>query len=404
MSLVSRALGLSFAILVASVLLVPTQSVAGAASTSTTQAASGATVWLCRPGLADDACAGNLTATAVQVNGHTAVVRAKPDVRAPVDCFYVYPTVSSQPGANANLVIDPEERAVAVAQAARFSQVCRVYAPMYRQVTRAAIASGKISPGAAVTAYSSVLSAWNDYLDHYNHGRGIVLIGHSQGASLLIALMKREIDSDPTLRKRLVSSIIVGGNVTVPQGKAVGGDFAHIPACERAMQTGCVIAYSSFDMTPPADSFFGRVGTSIDALSGFGGSTSPDPEVLCTNPAALGGGSGVLQTYLPGQGADGSKGTSSRAASNTTKIVSTPWVTYPDLYQARCENVAGANVLMVSVKDNSPNQRPVVSDVLGPRWGLHLDDVNLALGNLVSLVRSESSAWHARIAVQSNHS
>jgi Protein of unknown function (DUF3089) len=40
--------------------------------------------------------------------------------------------------------------------------------------------------------------------------------------------------------------------VTVPVGKTVGGDFANIPACQTATQTGCVVAYSSFDATPPA--------------------------------------------------------------------------------------------------------------------------------------------------------
>jgi len=224
-------LQLFLALLGAGVLLVPVSDHAGAAPAPLAPAASGSTVWLCRPGLDDDPCAGNLTATAVQTNGKRTVVRAQPAARAPVDCFYVYPTVSAQPGANANLDIDPQERAVAAAQAARFSQACRVYAPMYKQITRATIAGGTISPSAAVTAYSSLLSAWNDYLTHYNHGRGIVLIGHSQGASLLIALMKREIDPDPALRKRLVSAVIVGGNVTVPKGKTTGGDFAHIPAC-----------------------------------------------------------------------------------------------------------------------------------------------------------------------------
>ena len=400
MSPAHRALGLSFVVVVASVLAVPAASVADGVSTSTAQAESGATVWLCRPDLVENPCAGDLTTKAVQANGRTSIVRAKPDARAPVDCFYVYPTVSAQTGANATLQIDPQERSVAVAQAARFSQVCRIYAPMYKQITRAAIASGKINPNAAVTAYGSVLSAWNDYLAHYNNGRGIVLIGHSQGASLLIALMKREIDPDPTLRKRLVSAIIVGGNVTVPQGKDVGGDFAHIPACERATETGCVIAYSSFDMTPPADSFFGRIGTSISAASGFGGSTNPDLEVLCTNPAALDGGSGLLQTYFPSQDVKGSTGTSSTRPPKKTTAVSTSWVTYPGLYQARCKDAAGAKVLMVNVKDNAPDPRPVVSDVLGPKWGLHVDDVNLALGNLVGLVRSESSAWRARVSAQ----
>jgi len=48
-------------------------------------------------------------------------------------------------GTNANLKIDAEERAIAVAQAAQFSQVCNVYAPMYPQLTKAAIAKPRAS-------------------------------------------------------------------------------------------------------------------------------------------------------------------------------------------------------------------------------------------------------------------
>ena len=72
--------------------------------------------------------------------GAADVEPAAPAADPPIDCFYVYPTVSRQKTINANLTIDPEERAVAAAQAARFSQVCRVYAPMYPQLTLAAIA------------------------------------------------------------------------------------------------------------------------------------------------------------------------------------------------------------------------------------------------------------------------
>jgi len=155
-------------------------------------------------------------------------------------------------------------------------------------------------------------------------------------------------------------------------------------------------------MTPPADSFFGRVGTSISAVSGFGDAKKSGLEVLCTNPASLSGGTGVLQTYLPTQSARRPGATSPGSSSNTSKVVSTPWVTYPDLYQARCEKVDGANVLMVSVKDNSPDPRPIVTDSLGPRWGLHLVDVNLALGNLVSLVSQESAAWRIQASTRSD--
>ena len=60
-----------------------------------------------------------------------------------IDCFYVYPTVSDQKGPNANLHIDPEERSIALYQAARYSQYCRVFAPMYRQITVPALEAGQ---------------------------------------------------------------------------------------------------------------------------------------------------------------------------------------------------------------------------------------------------------------------
>jgi Protein of unknown function (DUF3089) len=60
--------------------------------------------------------------------------------------LYVYPTVSGQPTGNSNLVIGPAERSVALYQAARYSENCRVYAPMYRQVTLAALGTTGTAP------------------------------------------------------------------------------------------------------------------------------------------------------------------------------------------------------------------------------------------------------------------
>ena len=211
------------------------------------------TVWLCRPGVADNPCLANLTTTVVRADGTKSVRRSAPAKHPPIDCFYVYPTVSRQKTANANLHVDPEETAVAMAQASRFSQVCKVYAPMYPQLTTTGIGLGgrTIDAKAAATAYLGVLSAWKDYLAHDNHQRGVVLIGHSQGSSLLIPLIRREIDPSPTERQLLVSALLMGGNVTVPTGQTEGGDFKNIPACQSNQQIGCVVAYSSFDTTPP---------------------------------------------------------------------------------------------------------------------------------------------------------
>ncbi len=348
------------------------------------------TVWLCRPRLSDNPCTSNLTTTVVRANG-TYIQRTRPAAKPPVDCFYVYPTVSTQPTANANLHIDPQERAVAIAQASRFSQVCRVYAPMYPQLTLSAISNG-IRPRSAAIAYLGMLSAWNDYLAHYNKGRGVVLIGHSQGASLLIALIKREVDPYPKKRHLLVSALLMGGNVTVPTGQVVAGDFAHIPGCRTKVQTGCVVAYSTFSSPPPANSFFGRVGTSISALSGLSPTTTAGLAVLCTNPASLAGGTGALLPYFPTKAFPNSRSSLEYGATSKHSI-RTPWVSYPNLYGAQCESSGGATWLQATDIAGPKDTRPIVQPVLGPRWGLHLDDVNLALGNLVQIVRDESVAY-----------
>src|SRR5262249_28743550 len=134
--------------------------------------------------------------------------------------------------------------------------------------------------------YADVQRAWRDYLDRYNDGRGVVLIGHSQGAYILKRLIADEIEKDAAQRDRIVSAILLGANVTVADGRDVGGDFQQMPACRGDDQVGCVIAFSTFDHTPPANSLFGRTRTT-------------GQHVLCTNPAALGGGSAPLDAYFP---------------------------------------------------------------------------------------------------------
>jgi len=257
---------------------------------------------------------------------------------------------------------------------------------MYRQLTLKAITSpSDLTAGALLTAYGSLLSAWKLYLQNDNDGRPFVLIGHSQGAAILIHLIATQIDPNPALRKKLVSAILLGGNVTVPVGSDVGGSFKHVPACTTATATGCVIAYSSFLQPPPANSLFGRVGQGVSALSG--GSTAGHLQVLCVNPANLTGG-GVLQPFFPTFTIAGPIG----AASGKAPIEPEPWVYFPDLYRASCMTQAGATWLQVDVVHTPGDPRPLVRQTLGPTWGLHLADVNLSLGNLVTIVHDESKS------------
>ena len=235
--------------------------------TSTTLAPTDATVWLCRPGATDDPCEASTASTTISPTNALTVVPGDPQTSTlkPVDCFYVYPTVSTQPGPNSDLTIEPAERTVAQAQASRFSSVCNVWAPMYRQVTVSSLGSGPVT---ARVAYDSLHAGWEDYLQHDNDGRPIVFLGHSQGSAILIDLLQQDIDNDAALRAKVVSAVILGGNVQVPIGKDVGATFQHIPACRSTTQTSCVIAYSTFPGQPPADAVFGIPGQGVSFLSG----------------------------------------------------------------------------------------------------------------------------------------
>ena len=95
-------------------------------------------VWLCRPGR-QDACSAPQDATIVAVNGSLTREAFHPAKNPPIDCFYVYPTVSNEPGGNSDLTITGAEKSVVDAQFARFAAKCRLFAPMYRQVTLTAL-------------------------------------------------------------------------------------------------------------------------------------------------------------------------------------------------------------------------------------------------------------------------
>ena len=312
------------------------------------------TVWLCTPGLANNPCESDLTTTMQLPNGSSFVKHYKPAKNPPIDCFYLYPQVSGQETLNANLEIDPEQTQVAIDQASRFSRVCKVYAPMYPQLTIRG--GGRITPGEETIAYDGALAAWRYYLANYNHGRGVVLIGHSLGATALKQLIKEQIEPNPALRHRLVSADLLGGQVTVPVGKDVGGDFQHVPACHAAWQTGCVVAYSSFLKEPPEESNLGRVASPY-----FKTEPNPGLEILCVNPAALFGGdqsgrsggnqygrserdqSGLLLPYFstsPFPGILGAYWPVPKAA--------TPWVSTPGQYSAQCKQANGASWLQLT--------------------------------------------------------
>ncbi len=359
-------------------------------------AASAETVWLCKPGISNNPCTSSEETTVQLANGSTFIEHAQPASNAPIDCFYVYPTVSSQETENANLEIGPEEKQIAIDQASRFSQTCKVYAPIYPQLTIPAINTpGGITPEGSAKAYIGVLTAFEEYLALYNHGRGFVLIGHSQGAAVLEQLIKEQIDPNAALRKQLVSAILLGGNVLVPKGKIEGGTFKNVPSCFFLGQTHCVVAYSSFLKEPPNPSNFGRVGGPL-----LGGGVTEEEikkdEVLCVNPSVLVQGkyAGPMLRYESTSPFPGDLGPFVKAPK-----AATPWVSMPGQYTGQCEQANGASWLQLTPAGGSGDVREPIEEVLGPLWGTHLEDVNVGLGNLVGMTAVQSIVYQFEQAV-----
>lgn len=354
--------------------------------------------WLCRPDKTkDNACDVDLTATVVRADGKESLERFKADPKAPIDCFYVYPTVSRDPGVISDMNPGPEETNVVKVQFARLGSKCRLFAPLYRQVTLTALVagmSGKPLPGSndpavRATGYHDVVDAWNWYLAHENHGRGVVLVGHSQGSGVLTELIKNQIDGKP-VEKKLVSAILMGTRLPVQKGKKTGL-FQHVPLCTSASETGCVIAYSSFRDTapPPPNSLFGRV-------------PEPGDIAACTNPANLTpGGKGVFHAYM----------SNVQIVQTSSKVTwvkgkpnpKTPFVEAPGLLTGQCVDKNGFSYLAVHVNANpaDPRTDDINGDVIQngkvvPQWGLHLIDADLAMGNLVTIVGDEAKAYLAK--------
>ncbi|HEV7732877.1 MAG TPA: DUF3089 domain-containing protein [Candidatus Binatia bacterium] len=346
--------------------------------------------WLCRPDM-DDVCDHGLDATEVKANGHTSIERWKPARQPKIDCFYIYPTISTDTTGNSDLIPGADQELFVVGQqAARLGSVCRVFAPVYRQITLTALLSiigGNPIPFDAQLAVDDVVDAWKHYIANDNHGRGVILIGHSQGASQLTGLLQSEIDGNAVLRDRVVSAMLLGTSFQVPVGEDIGGSLANMPLCHRDTDTGCIISYASFraEAPPPADSRFGR-------------SLQPGWEAACTNPASLRGGKGTLHPYLPTdaralpilppppppQWVDPAKGVT----------IDTPFVTLPRWVTGECQKRDGFVYLSIASTGNTAHRVDDLSGAdLTPDWGLHLVDANIAMGDLLAIARRQSRTY-----------
>ena len=166
----------------------------------------------------------------------------------PVDVFFLHPTTyvkgfrSVPMNANVDdqqLNNETDERTI-LYQASVFNGTCRIFAPRYRQAHIRAFFNrdSEESRQAFDLAYADLRRAFQYYLDHYNHGRPIIIASHSQGTLHAIRLVKEFFDGKP-LQKQLVCAYLIGYQIKRDA-------FTTVPLCNSATATGCFVGWRSY--------------------------------------------------------------------------------------------------------------------------------------------------------------
>lgn len=340
-----------------------------------------ASSWLCLPSGSADFCRRGLPYTTLTAKGFGPAATTRPAADPGIDCFYVYPTISGDPGLNSDLVPgDREEKYVTQYQFARFPEVCRPFVPMYRQMTMAAIAvatTGGDVTQAGMMAYADVAAAFREYMTKWNGGRPFVLIGHSQGAIMLDQLIPNEIEGTPA-HDRMLRAYLAGWNLPRQAGADRPLAYKSTPLCASEDQTGCVVTWTTYGegKAPPAGALFGR------APDGLANSCIHPGQPGAKGWAPLDGFFNTRSTYpVPG----------GPVRWSATGAGPTAYASAPAFLEARCVENGPLGYLEVRLRRAPGDTRTArIGGEVGqfgiflPGWGKHLYDISVAHGSILA--------------------
>ncbi len=231
--------------------------------------------WMCHPVLkpTDIARQQSLTVTVMSpdMTADSVLQYVHPGSDTGVDLFYVYPTISMDT-AQRNIEIAQIDTITAkfvyAEQVGIYAKFGRVFAPYYRQasvgvfVKPAKTEAEKLRQANFLeTAYLDVEAAFDNYLENYNKGNKIILMGHSQGADHMRFLLRRRFDNNPVLASRLVVAISGGEPNYSARGSRTGGSLENIKTLGAELESGCMISWRTWRD--------GTLGAGIDSSSFF---------------------------------------------------------------------------------------------------------------------------------------
>ena len=162
------------------------------------------------------------------------------------DLFFVCPTVDM--GKEGNFVADITNEKYRKSflgatnmELGIYNEAASVYAPYYRQATFPVYNLSENEREVYLDfAYEDVRDAFVYYAAHSDAARPLILAGFSQGADLVIRLLKDLFD-EPKYQRRLVAAYTIGWKLTEDEVK----EYPHLVPATSETDTGVIIAFNS---------------------------------------------------------------------------------------------------------------------------------------------------------------
>ena len=211
-----------------------------------------------------------------------------------------------------------------------------------------------------------------------------MLIGHSQGSFILRRLIATHVDPNPAVRKRLLSAILMGGNVIVTAGKASAATSSTSPACRSHPDR---LRDRVLDLRPAAA---GQQPLRPHRHATRARRARPVHQSgrVSAVAAANSSPSSPAQPFAPRV----EIATGNSLLMITQPMPKTVWASISGAYSGRCSSAGGANVLMISPRGGAQNPQAAPT----AEWGLHLLDGQVALGDLVGVANAQAGAFAKR--------
>ena len=167
------------------------------------------------------------------------------------DIFYLYPTAwYKQDAAEPNFcaldhpVMLLGSQGAFERQATAFETAGNIYAPYYRQAD--AVYTLTLPPPERWAVIDSIpakdaIAAFDYYIKNYNNGKPFILVGHSQGAQVLLILLNKYMSEHADVYARMVCAYVIGYPVTAEFMNA----NPHLKFAEGVDDTGVIVSYNT---------------------------------------------------------------------------------------------------------------------------------------------------------------